>query len=154
MSRIGNKPVSILDGVKVSVSGRTVNVEGPKGKLSWEPRREIQVKVDDAKKQVLVTRSDDERLSKALHGLSRSIINNMINGVKNGYEKRLEIVGVGYLASLKGKEISLRVGLANELVKQIPIGLTVTCPDQTHIVIQGCDKQLVGQFAAEVRSLR
>jgi large subunit ribosomal protein L6 len=154
MSRIGNKPVSILDGVKVSVSGRTVNVEGPKGKLSWEPRREIQVKVDDAKKQVLVTRSDDERLSKALHGLSRSIINNMINGVKNGYEKRLEIVGVGYLASLKGKEISLRVGLANELVKQIPVGLTVTCPDQTHIVIQGCDKQLVGQFAAEVRSLR
>jgi large subunit ribosomal protein L6 len=154
MSRIGNKPVPILDGVKVSVSGKTVSVEGPKGKLAWEPRREIQVKVDEAKKQVLVSRSDDERLSKALHGLSRSIINNMIIGVKQGYEKRLEIIGVGYLASLKGKSISLRVGLANELVKQIPIGLTVTCPDQTHIVIQGCDKQLVGQFAAEVRSLR
>ncbi|HZL88348.1 MAG TPA: 50S ribosomal protein L6 [Pirellulaceae bacterium] len=154
MSRIGNKPVPILDGVKVSVSGRTVSVEGPKGKLAWEPRREIQVKVDDAKKQVLVNRSNDERLSKALHGLSRSIINNMIIGVKQGYEKRLEIIGVGYLASLKGKSISLRVGLANELVKQIPVGLTVTCPDQTHIVIQGCDKQLVGQFAAEVRSLR
>lgn len=154
MSRIGNKPVPILDGVKVSVSGKTVSVEGPKGKLAWEPRREIQVKVDDAKKQVLVSRSDDERLSKALHGLSRSIINNMIIGVKQGYEKRLEIIGVGYLASLKGKSISLRVGLANELVKQIPVGLTVNCPDQTHIVIQGCDKQLVGQFAAEVRSLR
>ena len=103
MSRIGNKPVPILDGVKVSVSGRTVSVEGPKGKLAWEPRREIQVKVDDAKKQVLVNRSNDERLSKALHGLSRSIINNMIIGVKQGYEKRLEIIGVGYLASLKGK---------------------------------------------------
>jgi large subunit ribosomal protein L6 len=154
MSRIGNKPVPILDGVKVSVSGRTVNVEGPKGKLAWEPRREIQVKVDEAQKQVLVSRADDERLSKALHGLSRSIISNMIVGVKQGYEKRLEIVGVGYLASLKGKEISLRVGLANELVKQIPAGLTVTCPDQTHIVIQGCDKQLVGQFAAEMRNLR
>ena len=154
MSRIGNKPVPILDGVNVSVSGRTVNVEGPKGKLAWEPRREIQVKVDDAKKEVVVTRQDDERLSKALHGLSRSIINNMIVGVKQGYEKRLEIIGVGYQAALKGKTVSLRVGLANELVKAIPAGLTVTCPDQTHIVIQGCDKQLVGQFAAEVRSLR
>ena len=154
MSRIGNKPVPILDGVKVSVSDRTVKVEGPKGKLAWEPRREIQVKVDDSKKEIVVTRADDERMSKALHGLSRSIINNMIIGVKQGYEKRLEIVGVGYLASLKGKTLSLRVGLANELVKQIPEGLTVTCPDQTHVVIQGCDKQLVGQFAAEIRSLR
>ncbi len=154
MSRIGNKPIPILDGVKVSVSDRTVRVEGPKGKLAWEPRREIQVKVDDAKNEVLVTRANDERTSKALHGLSRSIINNMVVGVKQGYEKRLEIIGVGYLASLKGKTLSLRVGLANELAKQIPEGLTVTCPDQTHVVIQGCDKQLVGQFAAEVRSLR
>ncbi|HUE73432.1 MAG TPA: 50S ribosomal protein L6 [Pirellulaceae bacterium] len=154
MSRIGNKPIPILDGVKLSVSDRSVKVEGPKGKLAWEPRPEIQVKVDDAKKEVVVTRVNDERMSKALHGLSRSIINNMIVGVKQGYEKRLEIVGVGYLASLKGKSLSLRVGLANELVRQIPEGLTVTCPDQTHVVIQGCDKQLVGQFAAEIRSLR
>lgn len=154
MSRIGNKPVPILDGVKVTLSGRTVQVEGPKGKLAWEPRREVQVKVDDAHKAVVVSRANDERVAKSLHGLSRSIINNMIVGVKQGYEKRLEIVGVGYLASLKGKALSLRVGLANELVKQIPDGLTVTCPDQTHIVIQGCDKQLVGQFAAEIRSLR
>lgn len=154
MSRIGNKPIPILDGVKLSVSDRSVKVEGPKGKLAWEPRPEIQVKVDDAKKEVVVTRVNDERMSKALHGLSRSIINNMIVGVKEGYEKRLEIVGVGYLASLKGKSLSLRVGLANELVRQIPEGLTVTCPDQTHVVIQGCDKQLVGQFAAEIRSLR
>lgn len=154
MSRIGNKPVPILDGVKVTVSGRAVQVEGPKGKLTWEPRPEVQVKVDDAQKAVVVSRKNDERVAKALHGLSRSIINNMIVGVKQGYEKRLEIVGVGYLASLKGKSLSLRVGLANELVKQVPDGLTVTCPDQTHIVVQGCDKQLVGQFAAEVRSLR
>lgn len=154
MSRIGNKPVPILDGVKVTLSGRAVQVEGPKGKLTWEPRPEVHVKVDDDQKAVVVSRKNDERVAKALHGLSRSIINNMIVGVKQGYEKRLEIVGVGYLASLKGNSLSLRVGLANELVKQVPDGLTVTCPDQTHIVVQGCDKQLVGQFAAEVRSLR
>ena len=144
----------ILDGVKVALSGRTVQVEGPKGKLAWEPRPEIQVKVDAEGKQILVTRKNDERESRALHGLTRSIVNNMVVGVKQGYEKRLEIVGVGYLAALKGKTIQLRVGLANELVRPIPEGLTVTCPDQTHIVIQGCDKQLVGQFAAEIRSLR
>ncbi len=154
MSRIGNKPVPVLDGVKVSLSGRTVNVEGPKGKLSWEHRDEIVVKVDDATKQILVSRKGDERLARALHGLTRSIVNNMVIGVKQGYEKKLEIVGVGYLAALKGKVLQMRVGLANEIERPIPAGLTVTCPDQTHIVIQGCDKQQVGQFAAEIRSLR
>jgi len=152
MSRIGKKPVPVLDGVKVSVSGRTVNVEGPKGKLSWEHRPEVEVKVDG--KLVQVSRKSDERLARALHGLTRAILNNMIIGVKQGYEKKLEIVGVGYLAALKGKTLQLRVGLANELQRPIPEGLTVTVPDQTHITIQGCDKQMVGQFAAEIRSLR
>lgn len=154
MSRIGKKPVPVLDGVKVSVQGRKVLVEGPKGKLEWEPRREIDVKLDETGKNIVVSRSDDERMSRALHGLSRSIIANMVVGVKDGYEKRLEIVGVGYQATLKGDTISLRVGLANELHRRVPQGLTVTVPDQTHIVIQGCDKQQVGQFAAELRSLR
>jgi large subunit ribosomal protein L6 len=154
MSRIGKKPVPVLDGVKVSLQGRKVLVEGPKGKLEWEPRREIDVKLDESGKNVIVSRSDDERVSRALHGLSRSIIANMVVGVKEGYEKRLEIVGVGYQAALKGDTISLRVGLANELQRKIPKGLNVTVPDQTHIVIQGCDKQQVGQFAAELRSLR
>ncbi|MDX1947116.1 MAG: 50S ribosomal protein L6 [Pirellulaceae bacterium] len=154
MSRIGNKPIPVLDGVKVAVTGRKVNVEGPKGKLEFEHRREVAVEVDSAKKQVVVKRIDDERASRAYHGLTRALLNNMIFGVKNGYEKKLEIVGVGYLAALKGKVLQLRVGLANELHRDIPVGLTVTVPDQTHIVIQGCDKQLVGQFAAELRSLR
>ena len=154
MSRIGNKPIPVLDGVKISVAGRKVQIEGPKGKLEWEHRREVTVKVDGDKKQVVVGRENDERAARAYHGLTRALLNNMIFGVKNGYEKRLEIVGVGYQASLKGKSLNLRVGLANELVKEIPAGLTVTCPDATHIVIQGCDKQLVGQFAAEVRALR
>jgi len=152
MSRIGNKPIPVLDGVKVAVDGRKVNVEGPKGKLQFEHRREVAVKVDG--KNVVVTRANDERQARAYHGLTRALLNNMIFGVKNGYEKKLEIIGVGYQAAIKGKAISLRVGLANELVRPIPTGLTVTCPDATHVVIQGCDKQAVGQFAAELRSLR
>ena len=154
MSRIGYKPIPVLDGVKIAVQDRQVNVEGPKGKLQWEHRREVSVKVDPATKQIVVARANDERESRAYHGLTRAIINNMIFGVKNGYEKKLEIQGVGYQASLAGKSIKLRVGLANEIVREIPAGLTVTCPDATHIVIQGCDKQKVGQFAAELRSLR
>lgn len=154
MSRIGKKPIPVLDGVKVNVDGRTVQVEGPKGKLSWEHHRDVEVKVDAATKLVQVNRRNDERMSRALHGLTRALVSNMITGVKQGYEKKLEIVGVGYLAALKGKVLQLRVGLANELQRPIPEGLTVTVPDQTHITIQGCDKQMVGQFAAEIRSLR
>ncbi len=152
MSRIGNKPVAIIDGVKIAVNGRVVNVEGPKGKLSWEHRPEVSVAVDG--KNVVVKRANDEREARAFHGLTRAVINNMIFGCKNGYEKRLEIVGVGYQATLKGKTLALRVGYANELQRQIPEGLTVTVPDATHVVIQGADKQKVGQFAAELRQLR
>ncbi|QDU30462.1 50S ribosomal protein L6 [Anatilimnocola aggregata] len=154
MSRIGNKPIAIIDGVKVSVSGRQVNVEGPKGKLSWEHRPEVSVTVDAGGKQIVVARQNDEREARSFHGLTRALINNMIFGVKNGYEKRLEIIGVGYQATLKGKVLAMRVGYANELQRQVPEGLTVTCPDATHVVIQGADKQKVGQFAAELRQLR
>ena len=152
MSRIGNKPVAIIDGVKIAVNGRTVNVEGPKGKLSWEHRPEVSVTVEG--KEVVVKRANNEREARAFHGLTRALINNMIFGVKNGYEKRLEIVGVGYQATLKGKVLAMRVGFANELQRAIPEGLTVTVPDATHVVIQGADKQKVGQFAAELRQLR
>jgi large subunit ribosomal protein L6 len=154
MSRIGKKPVPIADGVKIAVEGRVVTVKGPKGKLQWEHRPEVTVSVDTAAKQVTVTRQNDERTARSLHGLTRAIIHNMIVGVKDGYEKRLEVVGVGYQVSLKGKTLAMRVGLANELQRDIPDGLTVTVPDATHIVIQGPDKQKVGQFAAELRGLR
>ena len=154
MSRIGKTPVPILDGVKVAVSGRKVNVEGPKGKLEWEHRSEISVEVDTENKQVVVKRNNDDRESRAYHGLTRSLINNMVIGVKDGYEKKLEIVGVGYIASISGKTLALRVGFANEVKKEIPQGLNVTCPDQTHVVVQGCDKQMVGEFAASVRAVR
>ncbi len=154
MSRIGKKPVPILDGVKVSVENRKINVEGPFGKLNFEHRPEVNVQLDDDGKSVSVSRDTDERSARELHGLTRALISNMIAGVKSGYEKKLEIIGVGYLAAIKGDILQLRVGFANELQRPIPKGLEVTCPDQTHIVIKGCDKQLVGQFAAEVRACR
>lgn len=154
MSRIGNKPVPIAGGAKVAVSGRTIEIEGPKGKLSYEHRPEVTVSVDDSATNVVVTRQDNDRSSREFHGLTRALVANMIEGVTKGYEKRLEIVGVGYLCAIQGDTLQLRVGFANELHKKIPKDLDVTCPDQTHIVVQGCDKQQVGQFAAEVRALR
>jgi len=154
MSRLAKKALPVPANVKFAVNGRTINVEGPKGKLQWEHRREVAVKFDDAKKQVVVERANDERQARAFHGLTWALVKNMIEGAANGYEKKLEIVGVGYSAAMRGKSIALRVGLANELVREIPAGLTVTCPDATHVVIQGPNKQQVGQFAAELRSLR
>ncbi len=154
MSRIGNKPVPVLDGVKVQLDGRTIKVEGPNGKLEWQHRPEVTVRYDDEAKQIVVERGGNDRLSRSFHGLTRSLINNMIIGVKEGYEKRLEVVGVGYIASIQDDTLQLRVGFANELHKKIPKELDVTCPDQTHISVKGCDKQLVGEFAAEVRALR
>ncbi len=154
MSRVGKKPVPITDGAKVSLSGSTIEVEGAKGKLTFDCRPEITVEVNEGDKEVVVSRHNDERTSRELHGLTRAVIANMIEGVTKGYEKKLEIVGVGYLAAIQNGVLQLRVGYANELHRKIPDNLTVTCPDQTHVVIQGCDKQSVGQFAAEIRSLR
>ena len=115
MSRIGNKIINIVDGVKVSVAGDAVNVEGPKGKLSFPLDSNLAVKVDDG--TVSVSRSSDVRTARAMHGLTRAVIQNMIIGVKDGYEKKLELQGVGYVCKLSGKTLSLRVGLANELKK-------------------------------------
>jgi large subunit ribosomal protein L6 len=154
MSRIGKKPVQIPDRVKVELSDRTITVEGPKGKLQWEHRPEVAIAEDAETKTLTVSRHSDERLARALHGLTRAMLQNMMVGVTEGYEKRLEIVGVGYLSAVLGDILQLRVGYANELQVKIPAGLKVACPDQQHIVVQGIDKQLVGQFAAEVRSLR
>ena len=117
-------------------------------------RPEVQVKFDEAAKQIVVTREGDTRQARALHGLSRALVQNMVVGVTKGYEKKLEIVGVGYLAAVQKGVLQLRVGFANEVQMPIPAGLTVTCPDQTHVVIKGIDKQMVGQFAAEVRAVR
>ncbi len=154
MSRIGKKPVSIVDGVKVAVKDRVITVEGPLGKLEYEHRPEVTVAVDADSKEVSVSRESNDREVRAFHGLTRSLVNNMIVGVKDGYEKRLEIVGVGYVGSLQGDTLSLRVGYANEIKLKVPKGLDVSLPDQTHVIVKGCDKQMVGQFAAEVRASR
>jgi large subunit ribosomal protein L6 len=155
MSRIGRKPVPVPAGVNVSVADSTIHVNGPKGKLSFQHRPEIGVTFDEASRRVLVTRSDDERLSRALHGLTRSLVANMVEGVTNGYSKKLEIVGVGYQAQLKkANTVALQVGYANQVVLEAPAGVSVAVPDPTHITISGADKQAVGQFAAVVRKVR
>ncbi len=154
MSRIGKKPVMIPAGVKVQLDGRTVTVEGKLGKLDYEHRPEVEVRVDEEAKQIVVSTGGSDRQSQAYHGLTRALLQNMVVGVSEGYQKQLEIVGVGYLAAIQGDELQLRVGFANEIHKQIPPGVDVTCPDQTHVLVKGCDKQKVGQFAAEVRAVR
>jgi large subunit ribosomal protein L6 len=155
MSRIGRKPVTVPANVKVSIADSTIQVEGPKGKLSFRHREVIGVTYDEAGKQVLVTRPDDERTNRALHGLTRSLIANMVEGVTTGYSKKLEIVGVGYQAQLKkANTVALQVGYANQVVLEAPEGVTVVVPDPTHITISGADKQAVGQFSAEIRKVR
>jgi large subunit ribosomal protein L6 len=154
MSRIGKKPLPVPKGVKVQLAGRALTVEGPKGKLEWEHRPEVTVTYDEAAQQLVVARKNEEALSRALHGTTRAVLKNMLVGVTEGYERRLEIIGVGYLAAVVGKVLQLRVGLANELHVPIPEGIKVAVPDQQHIVVQGIDKQMVGHFAASVRALR
>ena len=154
MSRIGKKPVTVPGKVKVGLDRCNVIVEGPLGKLQWEHRQEIDVAYDEKAKKICVSRHDDQRQSRALHGLTRALIQNMVVGVTKGYEKRLEIHGVGYLGAVQNQELQLRVGFANEIHVPIPEGLDVSCPDPQHILIRGIDKQRVGQFAAEIRALR
>lgn len=154
MSRIGKKPVSVPAGVTVRIDGCNVVVEGPKGQLAWEHRPEVSLAFDEGTRQILVTRKNDQRQTRALHGLTRALVQNMVVGVTEGFERRLEIHGVGYLASLQGQVLQLRVGLANELQVPIPDDVEVSVPDQQHIILRGIDKQKVGQFAAEIRAKR
>jgi large subunit ribosomal protein L6 len=155
MSRIGRKPVPVPTTVKVAIADSTIQVEGPKGKLSFKYRPEIDVKFDQPAAQILVSRADDERVNRSLHGLTRSLVANMVQGVTSGYIKKLEIVGVGYQAQLKkANTLALQVGYANQVVLEAPTGVGVAVPDPTHITISGADKQAVGQFAAVVRKVR
>ncbi len=153
MSRIGKKPVPVST-AKVSVAGQQVKVEGPKGKLELNVHPAIQVKVDDAKKELVVTRKDDERTSRALHGLTRALLANMVEGVLKGYSRNLEVQGVGYKAELKGKSLVLSVGYANQIELPVPANLTVNVENNTKILVSGADKQAVGEFAARVRRIR
>jgi large subunit ribosomal protein L6 len=154
MSRIGRLPVPIPSGVNVAMSAGAVQVKGPLGELSWSYPAGLKVDYDESAKEIRVARPNDERRFRALHGLARSLINNMIVGVSQGFEKRLEIQGLGYQARLQGERLELVVGFAKPVQKKVPEGLTIEVPDATHIVVRGADKQRVGQFAAEIRAVR
>lgn len=154
MSRIGRAPVAIPDKVEVKIDGGRLSAKGSVGALELDIHPLIEAAVVDDGKAIEVKRKDETRSARALHGLTRALIQNMVVGVSQGYEKRLEIVGVGYLAAVQGNKLQLRVGFANEIHLTIPEGLNVTCPDQTHVSVKGADKQKVGQFAAEVRAAR
>ncbi|MFT3786586.1 MAG: 50S ribosomal protein L6 [Tepidisphaeraceae bacterium] len=159
MSRLGKKPVPIASGAKVNITKDAINVEGSKGKLSFGLLPGISVKVDDAKKEIVVERKGEDRQAKAWHGLTRAYIANMLVGVTAGYKKTLEMRGVGYKAEMKGKNLALSVGFANQIVVAIPQGLTVKVEPGTgditnKITVEGIDKQQVGDFAANVRKVR
>jgi large subunit ribosomal protein L6 len=154
MSRIGKQPVPVPAAVKVTLTDGQVSVKGPKGELSFRYHPRMTVSFDSATNRINVTRSDDERLSRSLHGLTRNLIFNMVMGVTEGFSKTLEVVGVGYQASLKGKAVHVQVGWANPLVVEAPAGITFEVPDPTHIIVKGCDKHLVGQVAADIRKQR
>jgi large subunit ribosomal protein L6 len=152
MSRIGKQPIAVPDGVEVSIQPEEVSVKGPKGELSEAKARAIEVKEDDG--QILVSRPTDRGEHRALHGLTRSLIANMVEGVTQGFEKRLEIQGVGYRASMQGQNLQLAVGYSHPVVIEAPAGIEFEVPQPTQVVVRGISKQLVGETAARVRKTR
>lgn len=152
MSRIGKKPIEIPQGVTVTQKGDIVNVKGPKGELHHSIPANFSIKIEDS--EVLVSRPDDSKENKSLHGLTRALIQNMVTGVDTSYKKTLDIVGVGYRAELKGKNLFLTLGYSHPIYFLPPEDVTLETPSQTQIVISGVDKQLVGQVAAKIRSFR
>ncbi len=152
MSRIGKHPVPIPDGVVVEISGRRVTAKGKLGELQVTLMEEVEVKRDGD--QILVRPRDDSDRAQQMWGTARSVVNNLVTGVTEGFTRELEINGVGYRAQVQGKDVVLLLGFSHEVRYPIPEGITVQCPDQTHIVVKGADKQRVGQTAAEIRAFR
>ena len=152
MSRIGRKPVLVPNGVTVTVNGPAITVKGPKGELSRKLHPDMQVKVENG--TVTVDRPSDEERHRALHGLTRSLIANMVEGVTQGYKKQLEITGVGYKAEVKPFGLQLALGYSHPVEYRAPAGIKLTAPQPTAVVIEGADKEKVGQVAAEIRALR
>ena len=152
MSRIGRKPIAIPAGVKVTVDGTNVTVTGPKGTLNSTFHPKMTIKVEGA--EVVVSRPDDANQSKALHGLTRTLISNMVTGVSEGYSKDLEVLGVGYRVAKQGKNLVMNLGYSHQVIVPEIDGITIECPDPNKIKVIGIDKQKVGQFAAEIREKR
>ena len=152
MSRIGKQPIEVPQGADVTLNGQAVHVKGPKGEINFDVHPDISVTMDD--RVVRVTRSSDEPKHRALHGLTRMLVANMVEGVTNGYSKTLEIQGVGYRAKKKGSGIELHIGFSHTIDYPAPDDVSLDLPDQTTIVVTGVDKQKVGQAAAEIRAFR
>ena len=152
MSRIGKKAVAVPSGVTVTISGQTVEVKGPKGQLSWTLPEEIVVKQEGA--ELLLTKAVESTRAQAMWGLSRTLVGNMVEGVTAGFEKTLELVGVGYRAAMKGDALSMQLGFSHDVDVPAPAGITFVVPKQTEIKISGIDKQVVGEIASQIRGLR
>ena len=152
MSRIGKEPITIPDNVKVAVDGNIVKVEGPKGSLMRSIPREVDLTVE--RSTASVVRTSDDRRVRAFQGLARTLVANMVQGVSQGYEKRLEIVGVGFRAEVEGTNLKLLIGFSKPIEFPIPEGIAVTVEKQTNVAISGIDKELVGRVAAEIRALK
>ena len=152
MSRIGKKAVAVPAGVTVTISGQTVEVKGPKGQLSWTVAEEIQVRQEGA--ELLLTKKVESQRAQAMWGLSRTLVGNMVEGVTTGFERTLELVGVGYRAAMKGDALSMQLGFSHDVDVPPPAGITFVVPKQTEIKISGIDKQVVGEIASQIRRLR
>lgn len=152
MSRIGRHPIAVPAGVEVKIDGSTVTVKGPKGTLTRTVHKNMNVALEDG--HVVVTRPDDSNLNKSLHGLTRTLIANMVEGVEKGYSKELEVNGVGYRAQKQGKDLVLNIGYSHQVIMSEVDGITIDVPSPNKIVVSGPDKQQVGQFAAEIREKR
>lgn len=152
MSRIGRKPIAVPAGVDVNINGTEITVKGARGTLTGTCHGNMSVVLDDG--VITVSRPDDKKENRALHGLTRSLIANMVEGVSNGFKKELDINGVGYRAALQGKSLNLTVGYSHPVIMDPPEGITVEVPAPNKIIVSGSDKQKVGQFAAEVRKVR
>jgi large subunit ribosomal protein L6 len=152
MSRIGKKAVAVPNGVTVTIEGQTVTVKGPKGQLSWTVAEEIEVRQEG--QDLLLTKRADTTRAQAMWGLSRTLVSNMVTGVTTGFERSLDLVGVGYRAAMKGQALSMQLGFSHEVDVPAPQGITFAVPKQTEIKISGIDKQLVGETAARIRRIR
>ncbi len=152
MSRVGKEPIELKKDVKVDLSGNLLKVKGPNGELRLSLREGVSVEVDAS--AIRVSRANDSREARSLHGLTRTLVSNMVTGVSEGFEKKLEIVGVGYKAEVKGSSITLNLGYSNPINYELPKGITVSVDRQTSVILKGADKQLVGQVAAEIRAFR
>ena len=152
MSRIGRKPIAVPAGVEVKINGSEVTVKGPKGTLTQSFSERMTIKVEGS--EILVTRPTDDKEDRALHGLTRTLVSNMVTGVTEGFKKELEVNGVGYRVQKQGKNLVMNLGYSHQVIMPEIDGITIECPSANAIVITGADKQMVGQFAAEVREKR